>query len=87
MQVNSHCVWLDAPLHGIAIDVRGCEGGEGGVRGGEALPSSSDMSCDPPADHAPHFCTFSKKTDKRGHNFREAGYSTHIVQLRLLGVK
>ena len=22
--------WLDAPLHGIAIDVRGCKGGEGG---------------------------------------------------------
>ena len=47
--------WLDAPLHGIAIDVRGCKGGEGGGKGGEALPSSSDIkSCDPP-DQA-QFC-------------------------------
>ena len=47
--------WLDAPLHGIAIDVRGCKGGEGGWGGGEALPSSSDIkSCDPP-DQA-QFC-------------------------------
>ena len=36
--VNFWCSWLDAPLHGIAIDVRGCQGGEGGERGGEALP-------------------------------------------------
>ena len=33
--------------------------------------------------------TFAPFLDKRGHNVREAGYSTqtHIVQLRLFGVK
>ena len=73
--------WLDAPLHGIAIDViRGCKRGEGGWRGGEALPSSSYINpCDPP-DHAQfrNGLAIPKNQEMspheiKGHNVRETG--------------